>query len=146
MISRIPPGMMGVVAMLVASAAPMAQAQQTPAPSPAAETPPPPASTANMPLKVATVKLEKGLRASKVIGTAVYNDQNTKIGSVDDLILTDQDKVVVSIISVGGFLGIGSKLVAVPYDQLHRDNDKMILPGASKDALNAMPGFTYGDT
>ena len=125
MISRNPAGTMGVVAMLVTGAAPMAQAQQQP--SPMAETPPPPASTANMPLKVATVKLEKGLRASKLIGTAVYNDQNTKIGSVDDLILTDEDKVVLAIISVGGFLGIGSKLVAIPYDQLHRDNDKVIL-------------------
>lgn len=144
MISRIPAGIIGVVAMLAAGAAPMAQAQQ--AASPAAETPPPPASTANMPLKVATVKLEKGLRASKLIGSAVYNDQNTKIGSVDDLILTDEDKVVVAIISVGGFLGIGSKLVAIPYDHLHRDSGKMILPGATKDALNTMPGFTYGDT
>jgi sporulation protein YlmC with PRC-barrel domain len=144
MISRNPAGMMGVVAMLIAGAAPMARAQQQP--SPTAETPPSPASTANLPLKVATVKLEQGLRASKLIGTAVYNDQNTKIGSVDDLILTDEDKVVVAIISVGGFLGIGSKLVAIPYDQLHRDNDKMLLPGATKDALNAMPGFTYGNT
>jgi sporulation protein YlmC with PRC-barrel domain len=142
MISRIPVGMMGVVALLIAGAAPMAQAQQTPP----AETPPPPAGTAKMPLKVATVKLEKGLRASKLIGTAVYNDQNTKIGSVDDLILTDEDKVVVAIISVGGFLGIGSKLVAIPYDQLHRDNGKTVLAGGTKDALNAMPGFTYGDT
>ena len=42
----------------------------------------------------------------------------------------------------------GNKLVAVPYDQLHleadKDQTKITMPGASKDALNAMPTFTYG--
>ena len=51
------------------------------------------------------------------------------------------------VVSVGGFLGMGNKLVAVPYDQLHLETDKdqmkITMPGASKDALNAMPTFTY---
>ena len=123
MISRIPAGIGIVAAMLITGATSVALAQQAPAP----ETPPPPAGTANMPLKVATVKLEKGLRASKLIGTAVYNEQNTEIGSVDNLLLIDEDKVAVAIISVGGFLGIGSKLVPVPYDQLHRDKQSRVL-------------------
>ena len=52
-----------------------------------------------------------------------------------------------AVVSVGGFLGIGNKLVAVPYHQLHigtdKDQTKVTMPGASKDALNAMPTFTY---
>jgi sporulation protein YlmC with PRC-barrel domain len=94
-------------------------------------------------LGVASVKLEHGRRASKLIGTAVYNDQNQKIGSIDDLILTNEDKVVVAVIQVGGFLGMGGKLVAVPYSQLRLDNDKAVITGADKNALNSMPTFTY---
>jgi hypothetical protein len=52
-----------------------------------------------------------------------------------------------AVVSVGGFLGIGNKLVAVPYDQLHlgmdKDQTKITMPGASKEALKAMPTFTY---
>lgn len=96
-------------------------------------------------LIVASVKLEPGTsRASKLIGLSVYNEANQKIGTVDDLILKDNDKVVVAVISVGGFLGIGSKLVAVAYDEIHVDKDKAILTGADKEALNRMPSFTYG--
>lgn len=98
-------------------------------------------------LTVATVKLQGGQRASKLIGSAVYNDQNEKIGSVDDLIVKDGNRIVMAIVSVGGFLGMGNKLVAVPYEQLRldstKDGTKITMPGANKDALNAMPTFTY---
>ena len=137
------------------AAAPTA-AQETPAaPSASTALEQPPAtisgtvSTGDPHLAVATVTVKNGLRASKLIGSAVYNDQNQKIGSIDDLILTRDDKVVMAVISVGGFLGIGGKLVAVPYSQLRlettKENDqKVLLSGGSKDALNAMPTFTYG--
>jgi len=99
-------------------------------------------------LTVAAVKLLGGLRASKLIGSAVYNDQNEKVGSVDDLIVKDSNRIVIAIVSVGGFLGIGNKLVAIPYEQLHlemnKDETKVAMPGASKDRLSAMPTFTYG--
>jgi hypothetical protein len=109
-----------------------------------------PASTGDAHLVVATVKLKDGLRASKLIGSAVFNDQNEKIGSVDDLILTRDNKVALAVISVGGFLGIGNKLVAVPFDQLRlettKENEQRVhLVGGSKEALNAMPNFTYGN-
>jgi hypothetical protein len=111
-----------------------------------AQAPAAPAGTPAEPqLKVATVKMEGGWRASKLIGAAVYNEQDQKVDSVDDLILTQQDKVVIAVVSVGGFLGVGGKLVAVPYNELRFGKDeRMVLPGATKDALQAMPGFTYG--
>ena len=100
-------------------------------------------------LVVATVKLDGGWRASKLIGASVYDDANHQVGTVDDLIISGPDKIAVAILSVGGFLGIGSKLVAVPYDHLHYDptvhEPKVIMPGASKDSLNQMPQFTYGN-
>jgi sporulation protein YlmC with PRC-barrel domain len=94
---------------------------------------------------VSQLKLVNGLRASKLIGATVYNDANEKVGTVDDLILSSEEKAVAAIIQVGGVLGAGGKLVAVPYHQLQMDKDsKLFMAGANKDSLNAMPGFTYG--
>jgi len=98
-------------------------------------------------LVVASVRLDGGWRASKFIGSAVYDDQNQKIGTVDDLIMSGKDKVAVAILSVGGFLGIGNKLVAIPFDHLSYDpsskDAKVVMAGATKDTLASMPSFTY---
>lgn len=126
-----------------AASPPSAPASSAPA-NPSLLTPPGVVATTNNPnLSVAAVKLDSGSRASKIIGAAVYTDQNERLGSVDDLIMTGDDKVTVAIISVGGFLGMGSKLVAVPFEQLKREADRVVLPGATKDSLNAMPSLVY---
>jgi len=78
-------------------------------------------------------------------GQVVQTGTVAVIGTVDDLILTSEDKAVAAIIQVGGLLGAGGKLVAVPYHQLQMDKDnKLLMAGANKDSLNAMPSFTYG--
>ena len=46
-------------------------------------------------------------------------------------------------ISVGGFLGMGGKLVSVPFDQLKIENDKIVMPGATKASLEGMPEYHY---
>jgi hypothetical protein len=140
----------GMASLIIAVSPVLAQQSPDQAKAPPAAATPSPAP-AEMPknpdLTVATVKLQGGSRISKLIGSAVYNDQNEKIGSLDDLIMKDGNRVVMGVVSVGGFLGMGNKLVAVPYDQLHletdKDQTKITMPGASKDALNAMPTFTY---
>jgi sporulation protein YlmC with PRC-barrel domain len=83
-----------------------------------------------------------------LMGKAVTNDKNEKIGKVDDLIIspsTDGNTPAASfaIIGVGGFLGIGNRDVAIPMEQLKLQNKQLILPGATKDALKAMPPFVY---
>lgn len=84
------------------------------------------------------------LRVSKVVGSSVYNDQNQSIGSIDDLLMSDRDhKAATAVISVGGFLGMGSKLVSVPFDQLKIENDKIVMPGATKASLEGMPEYHY---
>lgn len=90
--------------------------------------------------------LVEAYRASRMIGTTVLNDKNEKIGTVDDLIVSPNDQVLFAVLSVGGFLGINRRLVAVPYSELKVDNEgrKIILPGASKDALSNLPEFHYG--
>jgi hypothetical protein len=96
-------------------------------------------------LAVATVRATAGHRASKIVGAAVYNGANQQIGTVDDIILNQDGKAQLAIIAVGGFLGVGSKLVAEPYSALKLDpSGKVLLPDGSKDSLNNMPAFTYG--
>jgi sporulation protein YlmC with PRC-barrel domain len=101
------------------------------------------ATTNNPHLAVAALKLENGARVSKIIGEAVQNDQNQHVGKVDDLIVTPDDKITMAIVSVGGFLGVGDKLVAVPWQQLKAEGDHLVLPGASKDTMSAAPNFRY---
>ena len=84
------------------------------------------------------------VRVSKVVGASVYNDQNQSVGSVDDLLMGDSDhKAATAVISVGGFLGMGSKLVSVPFDQLKIENDRIVMPGATKASLEGMPEYHY---
>jgi sporulation protein YlmC with PRC-barrel domain len=140
---------LGLVSLVLAAGPVLAQQTSDSPDKPIATTPSnPSAPPAGPDLTVATVKLQGGFRISKLIGSAVYNDQNEKVGSLDDLIMKDGNRIVMAVVSVGGFLGMGNKLVAVPYDQLHlevdKDQMKVTMPGANKDALNAMPTFTYG--
>lgn len=84
------------------------------------------------------------VRSSKIVGASVYNDQNQSIGSIDDVLMSDADhKASTVVISVGGFLGMGSKLVSVPFDQLKIGNDKIVMPGATKASLEGMPEYRY---
>ncbi|HEY5211319.1 MAG TPA: PRC-barrel domain-containing protein [Stellaceae bacterium] len=88
-----------------------------------------------------------GHRASKIIGTAVVNDKDESIGKVEDIMLGQNNKATMAVISVGGFLGIGAKLVAVPFDQLQwapNDKKSLTMPNASKAELQSMPAFKYG--
>lgn len=62
---------------------------------------------------------------------------------IDDLIITPDQSVSCAIIGVGGFLGLGKKDVAVPVSQLKTEQNKIVLPGATKEALKAMPKFEY---
>lgn len=96
--------------------------------------------------KVDVVKVSTGYRASKVIGSSVVNEANDTVGKVDDIIIGQDGKSPYAVLSVGGFLGMGNKLVAVPYEQLKTMDNKIIMPGASKDALKALPEFKYASS
>ncbi|MBN8915393.1 MAG: PRC-barrel domain-containing protein [Rhizobiales bacterium] len=87
--------------------------------------------------------LATGYRSSKVVGSTVYNEADEKVGTIDDLIVTPTDKVPFAVLSVGGFLGLGTKYVVVPSSALTVRDNKMVLPGATKDSLKALPDFVY---
>jgi hypothetical protein len=96
--------------------------------------------------KVDIVKVATGYRASKVIGTSVVNDASDTVGKVDDIIIGQDGKSPFVVLSVGGFLGMGNKLVVLPYEQLKTTEGKIVLPGATKDALKALPEFKYASS
>jgi sporulation protein YlmC with PRC-barrel domain len=97
-------------------------------------------------VKVDLSVVAQGYRLSKLIGSSVINDKNEKIGTIDDLI-ADKDKKLLSfaVLQVGGFLGVGGRLVAVPFDSLVIDDKagKVTLPGATKDELKNLSQFNY---
>jgi sporulation protein YlmC with PRC-barrel domain len=87
-----------------------------------------------------------GIRASKIIGASVMNDHKDSIGTVEDLIITENEKVPTAVLSVGGFLGIGTKYVAVPFSDLKVTNNKdVMMTGATKASLKALPEFKFPD-
>jgi sporulation protein YlmC with PRC-barrel domain len=90
-----------------------------------------------------TQLVARGWRASKLVHIDVYNDKDEKIGRVDDLIIAPDGSLSVAIIDVGGFLGMAAHRVAIPVQQFKQITPKMILEGASKDALNKLPEFEY---
>lgn len=85
------------------------------------------------------------MRAGKIVGASVYNDQNQSVGSVDDVLMGQDNKATTAVISVGGFLGMGSKLVSVPFDQLKVGKDRIVMPGATQASLKAMPEYKYNN-
>jgi len=97
-------------------------------------------------VKVDVNVVEQGYRVSKLLGSNVSNDKDQKIGSLDDVI-ADKNKKQLSyaVLQVGGFLGVGGRLVAVPFDSLVIDDNgkKITLPGASKDQLEKLSEFRY---
>jgi sporulation protein YlmC with PRC-barrel domain len=78
-----------------------------------------------------------------ILGQPVYNDQNERVGSVDDIIVTPNKAVFYAIINAGGFLALAKHDVAIPVSQLKLVDNKLVLAGATKDALKASPPFEY---
>jgi len=86
----------------------------------------------------------QGYRVSKLTGNSITNEKNERIGTLDDFVI-GRDRSLFAIIQVGGFLGIGSHLVAVPYESLviNDETHKIELPGASKEELKKLAEFKY---
>jgi sporulation protein YlmC with PRC-barrel domain len=95
-------------------------------------------------VKVDVSVVAKGLRVSKLTGHTVVNDKNENIGKIEDIVIA-QDHSLFTVLQVGGFLGIGSRFVAVPFDDLKVDENvsKIELPGASRDELKKLTEFKY---
>jgi sporulation protein YlmC with PRC-barrel domain len=136
-----------IIAVLTMSVAPLWAGAQAPAQS-TAQAP----VAGRAPLGVTVVEMEAvviGWSTKRdLLGKTVVNDKNDKIGKIDDLIISpskdgNTPAASFAIIGVGGFVGIGKRDVAIPTEQLKLQNKQLTLPGATKDALKALPPFVY---
>jgi hypothetical protein len=85
------------------------------------------------------------VRASKFIGSSVYDLHNQKIGSVKELLFDRSGRIDQAVVDVGTFLGMGGKLVAIGLNDIKTDNNRLTLD-MTKDQLKATPQFKYRDT
>ena len=85
---------------------------------------------------------ERSHRVSKVIGSEVRNKSGDKIGDIRDLMVDDHGTIKLAIVSTGGFLGVGDRLHAVPWDVLTLGPKDDHILDIDKAHLQATPGFT----
>jgi sporulation protein YlmC with PRC-barrel domain len=88
--------------------------------------------------------VSKGWSAKRqILGQPVFNDKDERVGSIDDIIVAPDKAVSYAIINAGGFLGLAKHDVAIPVSQLKLADNKLVLAGATKEALRNSPPFEY---
>src|SRR6202051_4112027 len=80
--------------------------------------------------------LQGNWRASKVVGLSVYNDNNESLGSINDLLMDKSGNIKAVVLGVGGFLGVGEHLVAVPLDKIKFVDQPVAYTGAASTSPN----------
>jgi sporulation protein YlmC with PRC-barrel domain len=100
-------------------------------------------STANRPSERNPLLTDDGqVRMSKMVGTSVYNDQDKKIGSVDDVVVGENGQPAV-------IMKVKGKYVAVPWNKFEfgdaqkNGDNKIIMRGVTEDALASGPEYRY---
>ncbi|MFT0546449.1 PRC-barrel domain-containing protein [Allopusillimonas ginsengisoli] len=114
-----------------------------PEPAPGASAP---EAAASMPMKNEKADADEqkqaisGISVKKsIMGKSVYNETDEKIGDISDVVLASDGQAAYFIVGAGGFLGLGEHNVAIPYEKIQQNGDKMVLPGFTKDQLKALP-------
>jgi ribosomal 30S subunit maturation factor RimM len=105
------------------------------------------AGTATIPAFAAdNMQTADEFRTSQLVGSKVYNTANENIGSIEDIILKPDGTMDEVVLSVGGFLGIGDKYVAMPFNALKvsRDGSSVkVTTDGTKDSLKALPDYKF---
>lgn len=118
----------------------------TPGAASGANTPAPASGAATIGVDAAS--LRGALSARRLIGADVHGANDREVGEVEDLIIPQGGAgAPIAVLSVGGFLGMGERHVAIPFSQLQHnaDRDRWTLPGATQDTLRAMPAFNLDE-
>jgi sporulation protein YlmC with PRC-barrel domain len=100
-----------------------------------------PTTTTDKATTMSESSLHGDWRASKVVGLNVYNDQNDNVGSINDLLMDKSGNVKAAVLGVGGFLGMGEHLVAVPFDKI-RFVDQPVSSSTSSKGSSSTTGST----
>jgi sporulation protein YlmC with PRC-barrel domain len=85
---------------------------------------------------------ERSHRTSKIIGTEVRTRSGEKIGDIRDLVVDNNGNIKLAIVSTGGFLGVGDRMHAVPWDMLTLGPKDDRILDIDKAHLKDTPGFT----
>ena len=86
-----------------------------------------------------------GMKAQELIGRDVVNASGKDIGEIDDIVINDQDQAMYAVIGVGGFLGLGEKAVAIPFEQLRLGAANVILMSERGESeLKQLPSYRKG--
>ena len=107
---------------------------------------PSPASAQEVALVASAAKeVAKGYRAEELKLRSVFNDKGEIIGRIDDFIFGRDNGPIFAVLKVGDFVGLEGELVAVPFRNLKLDDSsgQIVLPGASRTALQKLPVFLY---
>ncbi len=122
-----------------------AYAQTTPSQQ---SSPAPAAAPADRTVSTGDFNAKGDMASSALIGTKVRNANKESIGKIDDIYLDKDAKVTDVVISVGGFLGVGSKDVAVKWSDItvgQEDNSVVLTTSLTKEALMALPDYTKAE-
>ena len=126
-----------VFAMLVSI--PVAHAQQAQSENPTSS-PQPTTPTAG----IDHAALAGSARASKLIGSKVYHG-DISVGQIEDVLVDlNHANLIAVILSVGGFLGVGDKLVAVPVTQIKVGPEAKFTTDLTREQMTAVPAFDFG--
>jgi hypothetical protein len=146
--------MMKITTVAILAGMPALSFAQAPAQPARPSTPPAASAPSTMP-QAGTTAPRTGManaatdarRASNIIGANIVNEENNTIGEVHDLMVSPNGGPVTAVLSVGGFLGIGERYVAMPISELrwNGERERWMLPGATVDSLKARPAYSYPD-
>jgi hypothetical protein len=136
--------MTAIIAAMVAVSTPAAFAQTTTSPSTTSPSIAPHAAGTTAGTTLTQMKPDQ-IRASKFMGSNVYDVQNQNIGSVKDLIFDRDGRIEAAVVDVGTFLGMGGKYVAVKLSDINTANNRLTLD-MSKDQLKSAHEFNFPET
>ena len=94
-------------------------------------------------VEVSTAIIDGWSVRKSILNKPVVNDQGARVGVIHDIIVAPDRSVSFAIIAANQFLGVSRHDVAIPVEQLDFKNGKLVLAGATKDAIKALPEFEY---
>jgi len=137
-----------IPAALVVLASIPAFAQESTAPAPANRSVP--EAQSNAPAAPSVKSAAADISAKSLINESVKNASNETIGDINDVLIGSDGKVAAIIVGVGGFLGMGEKNVALPFDQLmfakSADDDLIVSTSMTKEGLQSAPEYVKPET
>lgn len=118
---------------------------QTAAPTSPADQNAPAEVTSPAPAPAPAKRLAGDISANKLINESITNAANETIGDINDLLISGDGKISAVVVGVGGFLGLGEKNVALPFDQLvlakDADGDLSVSTSMTKESLQSAPEY-----